>query len=347
MLLGNVSDTIEVAYDTLMTPMVFEPQTLIPEALARRLRGVPACIQQVGSLVDILRSQPNATIQMVRWGGLGDVCMMVPALRELQRRFPDATFRVDSSYGALFAADPTLAMRHGQADHKLLLDHWLELDHTGDPEFSTVSRVDLYGRAVGVKLAPPVSWELPLLKADEHLAEELVQTSAQPTIAVQLKGNAPHRSIGPKLIGPLVDAVRAVGRMVILDKDRGFGPTGDGIVNLAGRTTPRQAIAVLKRCDAALTMESGVFWLAHLAKVPTVCFFGPTRPQERIWHHPLHPKGIRAILMNELLDPVCPPCWGNGGACDSWRQKVAWCMNDPDPQLVTRLVTEALHSVMG
>jgi ADP-heptose:LPS heptosyltransferase len=345
MLVANVGTMAEVVYDSGMQPMTLARGDALPEEMARRLRGVPATIQPVGSVVDLLQKQPAAGVRLVRFGGLGDVCMLLPVVRALQATFPTAQFTIETNYDDLFAADPTLRRRPMPASRRILLDDWLELDHTGDPVYSHVPRIDLYGRALGIALEPPVSWDLQLDEDDERVAAELVQTSARTTIAVQLKGHAPHRSLGPQLIGPLVDALRPLGRLVLLDDDRTFGPTGDGIVNLAGKTTPRQAIAVLKRCDAALTMESGVFWLAHIAKVPTVCLFGPTRPSERITHHPRYPHGVKAVVMNDLLTPHCPPCWGNGSHCEAWQRKKARCMDEPDPSTVAGLVLDAIESV--
>jgi len=346
MLCANLGRVDEVGYDEQYQPVTFAVGELYPSVRVQRMAVKPPTMPQVGTLVAILREHPDAAVQIVRQGGLGDVCMLVPVLRALQQKFPEARFEIKTRWENLFAADPTLRMRRLPVTHRVVLDGLLELDHTGTPEFSHSQRIDIYARALGVHLEPPVSWDLELDDDDERVADEVVQTSAQKTIAVQLKGHAPQRSLGPRMFGPLVDGLRALGRLLVLDDEKGFGPSGNGIVNLAGKTTPRQAIAILKRCDAALTMESGVFWLAHLAKIPTVCFFGPTRPSERLLYHPLYPKGVRAVVMNELLNPVCPPCWGNGGACDAWNRKVARCMNEPDPNLVTSLVTKALREVM-
>ena len=345
MLCANLGRVDEIGYDHNHQPIKFARGDLHPEVLVQRMWVRPEPVQPVGTLAELLRKHPDASVRFIRRGGLGDVCMLVPVVREIQEQFPGVQCEIDTMYENLVAADPTLRMRLWPT-YRVALDGLLELDHTGEPEFSHRTRIDLYARALGFHVEPPVSWDLDLDDHDERVADELVQTSAQKTIAVQLKGHAPQRSLGPRMLGPLVDGLRALGRLLVLDDEKGFGPSGNGIVNLAGKTTPRQAIAILKRCDAALTMESGVFWLAHLAKIPTVCFFGPTRPSERLLYHPLYPKGVRAVVMNELLHPVCPPCWGNGGACDAWNKKVARCMNEPDPNLVTSLVTKALREVM-
>ena len=345
MLCANLGRVDEVGYDANQQPVTFARGELYPEAIVRRMWVKPP-MTSVGTLAEILRGNPKACVRFFRRGGLGDVCMLIPVVRALQQQFPVVRFEIDTLWANLVEADPTLRMRKLPVTHRVILNDLLELDHTGDPEFSHRTRIETYARAMGAHIELPVSWDLQLDDDDDRVAEDLVQMSAQKTIAVQLKGHAPHRSLGPRLIGPLVDSLRALGRLVLLDDDKGFGPTGPDIVNLAGKTTPRQAIAVLKRCDAALTMESGVFWLAHLAKIPTVCFFGPTRPSERLMHHPLYPKRVKAVVMNELLNPICPPCWGNGSHCDAWGRKVARCMNEPDPNTVTRLVTESLQSVM-
>jgi hypothetical protein len=345
MLVANLGREPEVLYDNVMQPVVLTPGVCFPTTLFTGWRNrLPDAVRPVGTLPQLLAEKPTAQVYVVRHGGLGDVCMLIPPVRVLQARFPQARFTIASMIRGLLEADPTLAPDRGRPSITVDLTGYLELDHTGNPEFSHVSRLTLYGRALGIPMDPPVSWELPLLPADAAYADELVHTCAPPRIAVQVRGNAPHRSLGPRLLGPVLEALKARGTPILLDDD--MHTQFPGIVSLGGRTTPRQAIAVLKRCQAALTMESGVFWLAHLAKVPTVCFFGPTRPSERILHHPLYPQGIKAVVLNELLDPCCPPCWGNGSTCDAWARKVARCMDEPDQNVVADRVTAALQVVM-
>jgi heptosyltransferase-2 len=51
-----------------------------------------------------------------------------------------------------------------------------------------------------------------------------------------------------------------------------------GVVNLAGRTTLEEAIALIGLCGLFITNDSGLMHVAAALDVPLVCIFGPTDP---------------------------------------------------------------------
>jgi len=71
-------------------------------------------------------------------------------------------------------------------------------------------------------------------------------------------------------------------------------------VSLAGRTSLPQLAAVLARCAAVVSNDSGAMHVAAAAGVPVVALFGPTSERETA------PRGARAAV---LTSPVwCRPC---------------------------------------
>ena len=71
-------------------------------------------------------------------------------------------------------------------------------------------------------------------------------------------------------------------------------------VSLAGRTSLPQLAAVLARCAAVVSNDSGAMHVAAAAGVPVVALFGPTSERETA------PRGARAAV---LTAPVwCRPC---------------------------------------
>ncbi len=71
-------------------------------------------------------------------------------------------------------------------------------------------------------------------------------------------------------------------------------------LNLAGRTTLRELMSVVKRCNFFITNDSGPMHLAAAFGVPLVAIFGSTD------HATTYPLSAKAIVVRETVD--CAPC---------------------------------------
>jgi heptosyltransferase-2 len=71
-------------------------------------------------------------------------------------------------------------------------------------------------------------------------------------------------------------------------------------VNLCGRTTLGQAMALIKRCDFFLTNDSGLMHIAAALDIPLVAIFGPTD------HVVTSPVSNNARIVKHSID--CSPC---------------------------------------
>jgi heptosyltransferase III len=71
-------------------------------------------------------------------------------------------------------------------------------------------------------------------------------------------------------------------------------------VNLAGRTSLREAIALISKMNLFITNDSGPLHLAYAMGVPTVSFFGPESPMR------YGPLGEKHVAFYKDLD--CSPC---------------------------------------
>ncbi|SKA10742.1 heptosyltransferase-2 [Trichlorobacter thiogenes] len=71
-------------------------------------------------------------------------------------------------------------------------------------------------------------------------------------------------------------------------------------LNLAGKTTVRQLMALIKRCNFFVTNDSGPMHIAAAFGVPLVAIFGPTD------HVGTAPCSDKAIIVRQTVD--CAPC---------------------------------------
>jgi heptosyltransferase-2 len=77
-------------------------------------------------------------------------------------------------------------------------------------------------------------------------------------------------------------------------------------VNLCGRTTLGEVMALIDRCHLFITNDSGLMHVAAALGIPLVAIFGPTNPQTT---GPISPKSriVRApVSCSPCLQPVCP-----------------------------------------
>jgi len=70
-------------------------------------------------------------------------------------------------------------------------------------------------------------------------------------------------------------------------------------VNLMGKTTLRELIALIQRCQVFITNDTGPMHIASALKVPVVAIFGPTSPQRT------SPLGVSTVIKKEV---ACAPC---------------------------------------
>ncbi|HET6488137.1 MAG TPA: lipopolysaccharide heptosyltransferase II [Syntrophales bacterium] len=71
-------------------------------------------------------------------------------------------------------------------------------------------------------------------------------------------------------------------------------------IDIAGRTSLREAIALIARCDLFITNDSGLMHVAGALGVPTVAIFGSTNPATT------SPMGERTVIVRRPVD--CSPC---------------------------------------
>jgi heptosyltransferase II len=106
---------------------------------------------------------------------------------------------------------------------------------------------------------------------------------------------------------------------------------GGGVVNLAGKTSLRQLMALLKRCRVLLTNDSGPMHVAAALGTPVVVPFGSTSPD-------LTGPGLPGDARHQLLrvHAPCAPCFRRVCPID-FR-----CMTGISPQRVIEAVLQAI-----
>lgn len=137
----------------------------------------------------------------------------------------------------------------------------------------------LYGCAPGASFGPAKCWPA------ERFAAALRDLAAPEGAAVLLFGSTAEAA-----------ATRGVAQ----------GLEGLRVVDLAGRTSLAQALALLARLDLFITNDSGLMHAAAALGVPTLAVFGSTNPVTTAPLGPWVELVRRPVECSPCLKPVCP-----------------------------------------
>lgn len=294
----------------------------------------------------------------VRFRGLGDVLLSLPALATL-RSLDGAssyTYITSPAVAKLLRAtnlvDETVAIdyKHGTSGMPLLpqdvdydaFDTVTNLINRIDflPESGSVPRSDLFGKAMGVpevdystdwRLHPPERW---LDDSRAILAEHGVR-EADTVIGLQVD------SKGASRIWPKARWVEFVGRarkyhyQVALLSDQRMNNVPSGAINLTGKLSIEEYVGVIALCSVFVGPDSSGVHIAGAMDIPAVGLFGSVDPYLRVNHY----QSVRVIVGKAK----CVPCndWMN--ACCKDRKKFPMCMWSIKPKRVLGEVRKALR----
>ncbi|MGA6927226.1 MAG: lipopolysaccharide heptosyltransferase II [Desulfosarcina sp.] len=241
--------------------------------------------------------------------------------RELRRyRFNGAVLLQNAIEAALIAAMAGIPVRIGfDTDaRRLLLTHPVRCT----PAIKSIHQSGYYLEILkGIGL-DAVDRRLELhLGADDraHAKQILIDHRVDP--AATIVGLNPSATYGPakqwfpERYAALGDRLRQeVGATVLIfggPSDRQLGRTIANLmaapaVDLSGRTRLGEAMALIDRCDAFVTNDSGLMHVAAALNTPLVAIFGSTNPVTTGPHSPTS-RIVRApIACSPCMKPVCP-----------------------------------------
>nr|WP_246559442.1 lipopolysaccharide heptosyltransferase II [Geoanaerobacter pelophilus] len=104
-------------------------------------------------------------------------------------------------------------------------------------------------------------------------------------------------------------------------------------INMAGKTSVRELMALVKRCNFFVTNDSGPMHLAAAFEVPLVAIFGSTD------HTTTYPLAPNAVIIRQTVD--CSPCMKRECPTDHR------CMTAVTPEAVVEAAKKLLSRVTG
>lgn len=280
-------------------------------------------------------------------GGIGDVLMVTPALRQLRRDFRDLdiTFAIDmhttanNVYYELVRNAPFVTrlidaryVKHGEYDAVVDVSSvCLRYEREGLP---AINRIDLFGRAMGIPiLQDKRSWYKVEPSETEWAARVLDKRAGKKIVVLHTA------SMEAKRCWPIEKYLAIVKQaeidelpvhFVILDFNNKYAHwSKHSNCSNWSQTNLREMAALIHTADLFIGPDSGPMHLAGAVSTRSIVLFGSIPPQARINHYPTH----EAVVKNGM---GCLGCWYKACPFDTK------CMKDLDAMIVYSRMKERL-----
>lgn len=278
-------------------------------------------------------ARQNGEVVVVRDGGLGDLLMLLPALRALRAALPRLAVALscDGRYRGLVGpplVDRVVSLEEGA---ELALPA-VELRNFVEGHGQAVSRPrqELFGLGLGVQAAPPPCAPLVVPEALDWIARELRAHgvgAGEPLVVAAVAGTSGHRTVDRP---PWLEAIRALARSgarvaVVHPHPMGYGL--EPVIDLTGRLDVPRLVALVASSAAVLGPDTGVLHVAGSLRKPAVGVF-------TTWPSALRLSWYDAVAL-EPGPLTCHPCWDR--TCPA-----SWCTGWARPQAIAAAVAEVL-----
>jgi ADP-heptose:LPS heptosyltransferase len=275
-----------------------------------------------GVLLPVIFRTGRRPVIFSRHSGMGDIICTLPAVRELMKRHPGATFIYNCH--ADFAAIPKLAgvaQRFTSLKHIGLVGHWYwfllagyyHFTHRDDTpgQVAQEPMVTEFLRQFGLPLSEKHP-ELPITsKAAEKVFLVLSQRGLDPNTLVLIHPGPswPVKEWPSEFWMELVGKLREQGFTSIAQLGVGrymnFGrvtvPLIPGAISLLDTFTVEECIAVIAQAKLLIGIDSGLLHIAASTRTPSVGIWGSTSPQF------FYPEAIRQSFV--IAQVECAGCY--------------------------------------
>ena len=258
-------------------------------------------------LSDVAESAQRVLV--IRYGGLGDVLMSLPAVAEAHRRWPHLSieFSTLAPYRRVLECNPAISDICGveapyyKQPYDVVIDLRRVVEAASDSDIT--HRSDIFAREFGVELS---DYSMHYSVRDDEVEPHFDGNG--PFVALQTRGSIPRRTPSHRKVVEIADALLDSGfTPVAIDNHFDGRWSVPGIVNLTGALTIAELFSVLHRSDAVVCGDSGVLHCSNALSKPVVALFGCV-------DHRLRVKG----------QPHCVPIQANEysgcSICNDWQK---------------------------
>ncbi len=296
------------------------------------------------------------SILIQRIGGIGDLIMLTPTLRELKKIYPEAdiTFATKPEHIPVLAGLPYLSkvisfseVHLDNYESTIDLRHKVESPEVGGTLstflYKTVNRIDMFGRLLEMELLDK-KVDVALDKDKVKNAKDLVKYNNKfEYLGIQVSTTSNTRTIPPEYIPELVKKFSKKGRKIVLIGRTEFGHgrkspidfssiKGRNVINLADKTMDvGDMIALFSLMNYIIAPDSAAIHVAGALGIPCIALFGNIDPDIRTRYYPT------VISMFEKMECLC---YDFKNPCPIHDKLGAECMRVLTPDIIFKVAQE-------
>jgi ADP-heptose:LPS heptosyltransferase len=281
-------------------------------------------------------------IRILTWGGVGDVMLLTPALMSLKKNYPgiktyiycisETHFdilknnpHVDVLKRAKFSSAPLTGIAYYL---KLIRSHEANYGQLGPDRFYSRKAQEIVGELLEVNVEPGNYPPLYFTEPEELWAKNFLKQYKNPIILSVNGKSCEHKNWYNERWTEVVEYFQKENTFIQIGLANEVSIKGS--VNMLGKTTIREACALIKFSKGMLGVESAFAHAAGMFKVPAVILFGPNNPN--VFGHD--------TSSNIYMNLPCSPCMSflQDSACPYNRT----CMRSITVEMVKAAVTEKI-----
>lgn len=254
------------------------------------------------------------SILVVRVGGLGDLTLLTPVLREIKRRWPQAHLSIScmKEFGQALQHLPYIneilafPVKLEEAEK---FDAWIFYENAieRNPDAKTMHSVDVYAKMIGLSDCDEFHkrQDYRVTMREQIWAEEAFpRTEGKRRLVVQVSASARCRTYPEKKLQEVVHTMLQKGWEVFLMDRPGTMKVDEpppGLILMADGYNFRQRCAVIANSDCVLAPDSSLAHIAGALGIPCIALYGPFPWQVRTKYSPTT-LGINGV-------GKCAPCF--------------------------------------
>ncbi|KKM64127.1 hypothetical protein LCGC14_1504530 [marine sediment metagenome] len=283
--------------------------------------------------------------------GMGDMLMLMPALRELKRQCPEIAITLsthDAWHGMLEGQrgihriiSMNGAYEYRPYDQHVNLVHWVEW---AEGRYDR-HRVDLFGSRLGLKSVPDKTVHIPLTRGERSAAKAAFAGLPRPIVGVALRGSTNARSYPLPMVLDFCQQLHAHGMTAALidgaQQDHLELPAGS--IRMCGTHTPRELAASVSAMDCMVAPDTGLVHIAAAVGIPIVAL-ATGIPAELRW------SAYKDVRVVDLVAKYgCEPCFDGPGCrpdgigSESLTEWAPPCCKSLPPAELLEIVAEVVH----
>lgn len=221
---------------------------------------------------------PLSSSDVEKWinpvGGLGDTLMLSGVLKLLHDKDPSVKFHLArrTRYASILNGHPAIAgTGHPPKDAQVLpSDYWAKEELGGGSQRA----FQILARMFGLETPVEEKLYLPMEPVDDPILYKYIPWKEK-NVLIAPTSESPRKMMHPMVWHHITERLVEQG-VNVMQSGRIQELRIKGAYSLLGITTPRQLVALLRKCQLVITSDNFVMHAAHLAGVPAVVVWGPT-----------------------------------------------------------------------